>query len=162
MDDPAAALFIHSFEVNADDQDIGNAESNRPTRARSTEQEIQPKVDFGAGGVRFGLKCDCGRLYNVAFRFCLAKCQRFGGRTTSTRENVSANTRVSRRRFEGYPVGPAATRCRAAGEWILIATKHCSASARFNYDTCPETEHYGRTGRHQEDICSAFDADGEG
>jgi hypothetical protein len=37
MDDPAAALFIYSFEVRADDQDFGNAESNRTTRAPSTE-----------------------------------------------------------------------------------------------------------------------------
>src|ERR1700723_125419 len=142
IDDSARLSSVHSFEVDAGDQDIGNADPNRVgregTRVPTAEQEVQPKVDFGAVGICFGLKCYRGRLYNVALRFCLArfclaKRQRLRRRTASARESFSANTRVGCRGFEGYSVSPAATHCGAAGQWILIATKHGSTSEGCSY-----------------------------
>src|ERR1700737_3938451 len=103
-DDPATALFfVHSFEVNARDEDIRNAEPNRTTRTRSIEQAIQPKDDLGAVGVRSWPKRYCGRLYTVAFRFCPAECQQ-SGRIASAPESFRSNTGSGCRCFEGHSV----------------------------------------------------------
>ena len=48
-------------------------------------------------------------------------------------EGHSVSTATARRRLEGHSVSTAAARRRATGEWILVATKHNSASAGFNY-----------------------------
>ena len=77
-DDPAAApFFVHSFEDNARDRDIGKAEPNRTTRIHDTQQEVEPEIGFGARGVRSWNKLDCGRLYDVAFGFFSAECRKF-------------------------------------------------------------------------------------
>lgn len=115
-DDPATApFFVHSFEVDARDQHIGNAEPNRTTQIHSTERAIQPEIDLGAVGVRSWPKRYRGGLYTVAFRFCPAECQQFG-RAAAASESFRCNTGSGCRRFEGYSVGPAAARCFAARE----------------------------------------------
>ena len=53
-DDPATApFFVHSFEGNARDRDIGKAEPDRTTRSHGTDQEIEPEIDPGAIGARY-------------------------------------------------------------------------------------------------------------
>jgi len=136
------SLFVHSFEVDARDQHIGNAEPNGTTRIHSTEQAIQSEIDLGAVGVRSWRKHYCCRLYNVAFRFCPAECEQFG-RTASAPESFRSNTGSGCRYIEGYSVGPAATRCLAAREQLLIAAKHGSASAGFNDACVSKTERHG-------------------
>src|SRR5437763_505095 len=107
--------FLSPFEVDARDQDIGNAEPNQTTRNHRTEQAIEPEIDLGAVGVRFWPKCYCGGLYTVAFRFCPAEFQQFG-RTASAPESFRSSAGSGFRCFEGYSVGSAATRCLAARE----------------------------------------------
>ncbi len=109
------SFFVHSFEVDARDRDTGNTEPNRTTRIHSTEQAIQPEIDLGAVGVRSWPKRHCGRLYNVAFRFCPAEYWQFG-RTASAPESFRSNTGSGSRCFEGYSVDSATTRCLAASE----------------------------------------------
>jgi len=67
-------------------------------------------------------------------RFRPAECEQFG-RTASAPESFRSNTGSGCRYIEGYSVGPAATRCLAAREQLLIAAKHGSASAGFNDST---------------------------
>ena len=94
-DDPAAApFFVHSFEDSARDRDIGKAEPNRTTRNHDTQQEVEPEIGFGAGGVRSWNKLDCGRLYDVAFGFFSPECREFcsavyqqSGRTAAASES---------------------------------------------------------------------------
>ena len=73
-DDPAAALFL---EVNAGDQDIGSADPNRDggqaTRLSVIERRVQPEINLGTGGDRFGHKRDGGRLYASVTRYQLAQ-----------------------------------------------------------------------------------------
>src|SRR6185312_10766548 len=123
-------FFVHSFGVYARDRDIGNAESNRTTAIRSTKQVVQPKIDLGAVGIRFGHQWHGGYLYTAVFRYSVAKCQQFG-RTASAPASFRSDAGSGCRRFEGHSVGPAAARHRATGQWLLVAANHSSAFAGF-------------------------------
>src|SRR3954463_14752490 len=80
------SFFVHSFEVDARDPDIGRAEPGRTTRIHGAGQEIEPEIDPGVCGVRARNKQYSGLLYTVALRFRPARSQQVG-RTDSAPES---------------------------------------------------------------------------
>ena len=105
---PAMARDLsHPFEVEERDKHFGRAEPNQAS------QLVRSQNNRGAGHIRVGFKCRCCRLYVIAFRLCIVKCQPISRAATSHRSagtNAADRCRCANR----HSVGPEATSCLAA------------------------------------------------